>query len=216
MTDINLLHAMGNIDPRLIAEAAPDTVSRKSAGEVWLKWATIAACAYLVAAAVLRVAVAFVPSQAADPLCEGCVEYEIEDLSDLPAVYDGKMLLQNLDLSEGVDFNFFYVKDGSPTNTDDWHSLYFSDYQNGVKLSVSCLFDTTVEDWKPSRVFTEKATQTVTINGVEVQIARNDHSLDLQYSYYAIFEYDGIVYDIRVKSDDPDHIYGVLEQMLKW
>ena len=215
MTDTNLLHAIGNIDPRLIAEAAPDVVSRKSAGGIWLKWGAIAAGVCLAAAAALRVSMAFVPSQGADPLCEGCVEYEIEDLSDLPAVYDGKMLLQNLDLSEGVDFNFFYVKDGSPTNTEDWHSLYFDDYQYDIKLSVSCLFDTTVEDWKPTRLFTEKATQTVTINGTEVQIARNDYSFDLQYGYYAIFEYDGIVYDIRVTSKDSDYIYGVLEQMLK-
>ena len=216
MTDINLLHAMGNIDPRLIAEAAPDAVSRKSAGKVWLKWGAIAAGVCLVAAAALRVSLAFVPSQAADPLVEGTVEYEIESVYDLPAEYDGKLLAQNLELSEMATVSFFYVKDGSPTNTNDWKCLIISDSQRGRKLTMSCIFgDTTVDEWKVHRVFTEKATQTVTINGVEVQIARNDYSLDLQYSHYAIFEYDGIVYDIRVKSDDPDYIYDVLEQMLK-
>lgn len=216
MTDTNLLHAMGNIDPRLIAEAAPDVVSRKSAGGIWLKWGAIAAGVCLAAAAALRISMAFVPSQMADPHVEGTFEYEIESVYDLPAEYDGKLLVQNLDLSKWADIDLYYVQGGDPANTDDWYSMIISDSQGGKKLVMFCMFgDATVEDWKAHRVFTEKATQTVTINGTEVQIARNDYSFDLQYGYYAIFEYDGVVYDVRVKSEDSDYIYGVLEQMLK-
>lgn len=44
MTSANLLHAMGHIDPKLIADAAPDVVQKKPAHKTWVKWASLAAC----------------------------------------------------------------------------------------------------------------------------------------------------------------------------
>lgn len=51
MTNTNLLQAMGRIDPKLIADAAPD-VSQKKCGRKsrsWIKWCGIAACLCLIA-----------------------------------------------------------------------------------------------------------------------------------------------------------------------
>ena len=48
MTNTDLLHAMGRIDPRLIADAAPDAVQKKPASKAWVKWASLAACFALV------------------------------------------------------------------------------------------------------------------------------------------------------------------------
>ena len=50
MTNMNLLQAMGHIDPGLIAEAAPDTARRKHATKPWIKWASLAACLCLIIA----------------------------------------------------------------------------------------------------------------------------------------------------------------------
>ena len=44
MTNTNLLQAMGRIDPRLIADAAPDAPQKKSTNKTWVKWASLAAC----------------------------------------------------------------------------------------------------------------------------------------------------------------------------
>ncbi|MBQ8403853.1 MAG: hypothetical protein IJX55_05455 [Clostridia bacterium] len=45
MTNTNLLQAMGRIDPKLIAEAAPDIPQKKTVNKTWLKWASaVAAC----------------------------------------------------------------------------------------------------------------------------------------------------------------------------
>lgn len=48
MTGRNLLQAMGHIDPRLIAEAAPDVPHKKKANRAWVKWAAVAACLVLI------------------------------------------------------------------------------------------------------------------------------------------------------------------------
>lgn len=51
MTNTNLLQAMGRIDPKLIADAAPDVPQKKSANKTWVKWASaVAACLVLVIA----------------------------------------------------------------------------------------------------------------------------------------------------------------------
>lgn len=55
MTNENLLQAMGRIDPKLIADAAPDADQKKSADKTWTKWASIAACFVLILSAVIVV-----------------------------------------------------------------------------------------------------------------------------------------------------------------
>ena len=92
---------------------------------------------------------------------------------------------------------------------DDWYSLLIADFQSDRELLVYCMFG--VDDWNMSK----DATKTTTINGVDVQITRYENSLVYKYRYYAIFEYDDIVYDIHVKSNDSDYIYDVLNQLLK-
>ncbi|MBQ2916181.1 MAG: hypothetical protein IJE51_05255 [Clostridia bacterium] len=47
MKNTNLLHAMGRIDHDLIAEAAPDTVQKKTANNIRIKWTAVAACLVL-------------------------------------------------------------------------------------------------------------------------------------------------------------------------
>ena len=44
MMNTNLLQAMGRIDPKLIADAAPDVEQKKSTNKRWIKWASLAAC----------------------------------------------------------------------------------------------------------------------------------------------------------------------------
>lgn len=48
MTNTNLLQAIGRIDPKLIADAAPDVPQKKSANKTWIKWASLAACLCLI------------------------------------------------------------------------------------------------------------------------------------------------------------------------
>lgn len=51
MTNTNLLQAMGRIDPKLIADAAPDVPQKKSTNKMWVKCASaVAACLVLVIA----------------------------------------------------------------------------------------------------------------------------------------------------------------------
>jgi len=205
--------AMGNISSRHIKEAAEFTMEEKphKSKTSWVKWASLAACLCLVVGVAFRIAIGFVPNQATDVFREGTL-IEITNESELPAQYEGKLLAFNLGFEQ---YEFYYKTDGNAENTDDWYSLLASKYDTNGDIILHCMFgETTVDDWKVSRVFTKEATQTKTINGVEVQIAQNENSLKYEYWYYAIFEYDDVVYDIRVQSDNADYVYEVLNELI--
>ena len=209
MTTKKFSNALGNIGESYVDEAVNYTAKKKS--NAWLKWGAIAACFCLVVGVAFRIAIGFVPNQATDVFREGNL-IEIANESELPAQYEGKLLAFNLGFEQ---YEFYYKTDGNAENTDDWYSLLASKYDTNGDIILHCMFgETTVDDWKVSKVFTKEATQTKTINGVEVQIAQNENSLKYEYWYYAIFEYDDVVYDIRVQSDNADYVYEVLNELI--
>lgn len=59
MTNTNLVRAMGRIDPKLIAEAAPDVPQKKSANRTGVKWASLAACFALIVGTIIGVPMLF-------------------------------------------------------------------------------------------------------------------------------------------------------------
>ena len=211
MTNKEFYREFGNIDPKMIEAAAPAEKVQKKKKNGWVKWASLAACLCLVVGAAFRIAIGFVPNQATDVFREGTL-IEITSESDLPAQYEGKLLAFNLGFEQ---YEFYYKTDGKAENTDDWYSLLASKRDINGYILLHCMFgETTVDDWKVSKVFTKDATETIAVNGVDVQIAKNEPSLDYEYWYYAIFEYDDVVYDLRVKSNDANYVFDVLNTIL--
>lgn len=211
MTNRSVFDAMRGIDTQLILDAAPAEKPKKNIATLWIKWGTMAACLCLAIGIAFCVSFGFVPNQMTDRFREGTL-IEITSESELPATYDGNLLAFNLDFEK---YELYYKNDGAAENTDDWYSLLALNSNSDRRIILHCLFgDTTVDDWKVSMVFTKKATQTKIIDGIEVQIARQEPSMQYEYWYYALFEYDDVVYDIRVQSNDPDYIYEVLDTLL--
>lgn len=204
-----LYDVLGDVNEIYVNEAH---ATAKKARSLWIKWIAIAACLCLVVAGAIRIGIGLTPSQMTDIFREGNL-IEITGQDELPALYNGKLLAFNLNFET---YEFYYDTDGAAENTDDWYSLLASARNTGGYVILHCMFgETSVEDWKVSMVFTKEATTTTTVNGVEVQIARNDLSLQYEYWHYAIFEYDDVVYDVRVQSDDAEYVYEVLNQLLQ-
>lgn len=213
MTAKTFSNALGEINTKYVSEAINYSAAKKK--NVWLKWGAIAACFVLVVAAVIRISIGFIPSQMTDIYREG-IGIELADLSGLPVEYNGVLLAENLDFTDSAAIELYYNENGTAQNVSDWYSLLISDGTSDYDLMMFCMFgEASVEDWKVDMVFTDEATETININGVDVQIARWDMSLQYEYWYYAIFEYDGVVYDIRTKSNNASFIYDILNTVLQ-
>lgn len=212
MTNRDIFRELTYIDPALAADASPKEGIRKPKhSRRWLKWGGLAACICLIAVLAIHIKVAFTPAQMTDVFREG-VCLELTDLDQLPAEYDGALLAEGLGASS---YEFYYKEGGDPTDPADWYSLLVGERIGNGEVVLHCMFgDPDLEDWKVDMVFTKKATETRIIHGVEVQIARQQPSLRAEYWYYAIFKYDGVVYDLRTLSDDAGYVDEVLERML--
>lgn len=215
MTNQDIFRELTYIDPASIAATAPrDGTQRKKQSRRWLKWGAVAAAVCVVATLAFRAGIALTPSQMTDVFREG-IGMELTSLDQLPAQYPGDLLVENLPLKPGAVYEFYYKEEGDPTDTDDWYSLLLSEGYGEGEILLHCMFgDPDIEDWKVDMVFTKEATETRVIHGVEVQIARQQPSLRAEYWYYAIFKYDGVVYDLRTLSDDAGYVDEVLERML--
>ncbi len=228
MTRQNISDAIGNIADRHVKELA--NFKGKKNNKIWVKWAVSAACLALVIAFAPTLYHILTPSQMTDPWRVGIL-YEIEDIQALPNNNGEKILAQNLELSPNAQIELYYNEGGSASNIEDWFTLIISDSIQSTtetetmgehafpkeeeNLLMICLFDgRTVEDQKVDMIFTKDATQKLDINGTEVQIARNELSISYEYWYYAVFEHDGVIYDVRTQSDRPEYIYEVLEGLL--
>ena len=213
MTNRDIFRELTFIDPALVVDAAPGEEKQKSKqSRKWLKWGAVAAVICVVATLAFRIGITLTPSQMTDVFREGS-RMDLTDLDQLPAKYDGTLLVKNLDVDA---FEFYYKEGGDPSNIEDWYSLLLLEHDRGGKIMLHCMFgDPDLEDWKVDMVFTKKATETRVIHGVEVQIARRELSLNYEYVYYAIFKYDGVVYDLRTESNEAEYIYEVLDILLR-
>ena len=211
MTNQDIFRELTNITPAYILDAAPRAESAARRGGRLLRWGSLAACICLVAVLGIWIKTALTPAQMTDVFREGtCME--LTDLDQLPARYDGAALVEGLG---ATSYEFYYKEGGDPADPADWYSLLVSEVIGNGQVMLHCMFgDPNIEDWKVDMVFTKKATETRVIHGVEVQIARQQPSLRAEYWYYAIFKYDGVVYDLRTLSDDAGYVDEVLERML--
>lgn len=208
--------AMGYIEDELISEAIvykPRVIKQKL-----LHYVAIAACVALVCIMVSPFMLGFIGNNATDIYRVG-ESLVITDIEDMPGEYNGKLLAENLDFTVLSDehIRLYYDKNGTAENSDDWYSLTISAEYLDYDMTMYCLFDKTksLEDWKVDMVFKPETTQNLEINGIDVQVAGRILPLVDKNQYYAIFEYKGVVYDIRVISNTVDDMYAVLNDILQ-
>ncbi len=224
-----LSEAMNELDAKYVEKAI--NYQAKKHKVTWIKWGSMAACFALLLICIPTIIHIINPSQLEPSYRQG-IECKIKSIFELPAEYKGKLLAQDLELTENAEIDLYYKEGGSAENIGDWFSLIISDTvysetetvligdneaeKAEKELLLHCFFDgRTAEEQKVDMVFTKDATETIEINGVNVQIAPAVNSLEFKYSYYAVFEYDGIVYDVRTESNQQNYLYDVLDQLLE-
>lgn len=181
------------------------------------KWSTVAACFMIMVVGVVQLSIAFLGNQSTDIYRQG--DYYASNINEISELYGDNWLVANLDIlsNENVPVDLYYNVGGESQNTEDWYSLTLGRAIEDSRITIYSLFDKSkdLEDWKIDNIFTKEATTTEAFNGVTVYYAEGDLSVDYAHKVYAIFEYDGIVYDVRVECNDPQTAHNIVQDMLE-
>lgn len=204
-----LFEAIGEVDDKFIKEAKENNKGIKKI----IKIISLSAACFLVFCIIANIP-NFIGynSEGGDIYRNG---YLIKDitLSAIEENFEGKLIAKNL-IGQN-DFEFYCKTKEFSEDENTWYSLLYSQYNKDHNVIMHCMFGEEIEEWKVDSVFTKKATQTVSIKGTEVDIAKFEPSLNFPYTNYAVFQYDGAIYDLRVYSEDEDKIYEILETLIK-
>lgn len=216
MKEPKLAIAMGYIDDELVSGSVDYRPQKKTRPKA-VRWLATAACFMLVCLAAFQIFIDFTGNNAIDPYCNGvCIRFN--DMESLSKHYSGNLLIERLSF-DGVDnkkIDLYYDENGNAEVSEDWNSVIIGAERADYSMTIFALFNQKgkLEEWKVPSVFTADATQTVTIAGTKVQIAPNNHGNLLSNGYYAIFEYEDVIYDVRVTSNEIQDTYSVLNELL--
>lgn len=144
--------------------------------------------------------------------------YPDEEMAERLSIFDN--LLRDIDdknCYENYDVSLYYNEGTDWQDSDNWYSLIFSGYtgekeyttEGGViyqHVTLMCLFTGTLDKWEIANSFV-KLVKNVVIGGIEVHLryAKNVST------WYAFFEKNEIVYDLRIQFADPTE-----EQMIEY
>lgn len=207
MTSMNIYRSLGEIDPELIARAAPDRMPRRKKTKAWIKWASLAA-------ACLVLAVCIVPLW--DALFGGShgdapVSNSFESLEDVHAVLGYDTLYAGLDLEKAakssiaVSFASMDAPDGAQANLEKPLQLLIrTTYPNGDATDTVHYYV----------IFNKDSVEDSYIGGYEEQgLTREVGGVTVHYSMIfdgathgqAKFLYGGDLYVIDVISGGEEH-----------
>lgn len=137
-----------------------------------------------------------IPAQVIDIYRKGEVS-KIKSMDTITAIYPKKLLMDNLPLDSDGEYNIdlYYEKDGDELNYKHWYSLCVSKTNEKYRVEYKCLFDKskTFDDWKKTAIYENGTEKTIIISNVKVILAFLSPNI-----YCAIFESDGLVYNLRL------------------
>lgn len=161
-------------------------------------------------------AVVFTGNEATDIYRVGD-EMAIESFESIRAIYPDAEMAERLGGTEWAEaeISLYYTEGESWQDSENWYSLIFG---AGVRLedgtlqtvTLMCLFTGTLEDWEVGMADYAGRAE---IGDTEVRLAYNP-TVDCRY---ALFEKNGIVYDLRMQFASPSEsdFAAILGQLLK-
>ena len=223
MMNTNLLQAMGRIDPKLIADAAPDVEQKKPTNKRWIKWGALAACLALIIMFTPTLIHIFTPSEIDDP--NSGSQYNFISYSELCTILPEENIITNIPNSKNAKIEAYVICPKETTDYTDYnnYSYLFVDvsYDEGTSINIICTF----KSGKTAKEYVEGApfqfpsdnTNVVTISNCDVYYTNyyiEDDSGSIKV-YNAVFSIDDCLYELTSDSLEQDALIKYIEEILK-
>ena len=191
-------HALGQIDDKYITMAINYKPRRKN--HSWVKWGAIAACFCLIVLGSIMIS-------EYTKLTVREIDLTTSDIAEISQVYDGTLLVDHLEFTNAnaTSVKLSYLGTSSDYENSDWKALSISANYADYTMTMNCSFN---EALTPADGF--KKVDTITYGDMTVYLYRAAPTAEFEYIYTAIFEYDGVYYDLSTQSNDPDRIYELI------
>lgn len=200
MSEKRILELFNNVDEKYIDEAAPKNVQKHK-----FKISPV----IVVACLCLLVIAGFGVSRFIQPSVEE--KYYTTNMDEVLAVYEGELLAEKISYEGASDTKILlcYTGDDLPLSSDGWKTLSVSASYEDYDMTLNCAFN--------GETFTangEKAIDTIQYGDTVIQIYQGETTPEFELTYYAVFEYQNVCYELKTYSNDKDCIYDILKAVL--
>lgn len=200
MSEKRILELFNNVDENYIDEASPQNVKIRK-----FKFSPIAVAACL---GLLLIGGWGVSRFKQTPAEE---KYYTTNMDEVLAAYDGELLAGKISYEDASDTNILlcYTGNDLPLSSDEWKTLSISASYEDYDMTLNCAFN-----GETFTVNEEKAIDTIQYGDTTIQIYQGETMPEFELTYYAVFEYQNVFYELKTYSNDKECIYEILRAVL--
>ena len=200
MSEKRILELFNNVDEKYIDEASPQNVKIHK-----FKFSPIivAACLCLLLIGEWGMS-RFMPKP-------GEEKYYTTNMDEVLAAYEGELLIEKISYEGASDTNILlcYTGNDLPLSSDEWKTLSVSASYEDYDMTLNCAFNG--ETFITSG---EKAIDTIQYGDTTIQIYQGETTPEFELTYYTVFEYQNVFYELKTYSNDKECIYEILQAVL--
>ena len=200
MNEKMILELFNNIDEKYVDEASPENVKKHN-----IKFSKIVVAA--------SVCLLLIGGGVMSKLAQTSVEakYYSTNIDEVMAIYEGELLVEKLSYENASDTNVLVCYTGKdlPSSSDKWKTLSVSVSYEDYDMTMNCAFNG--ESFVTSE---ENVVDIIQYGDTTIQIYQGETTPEFELTYYAVFEYKNVWYELNTYSNDKKFIYEILQNVL--
>ena len=194
MNKLTLSRSLGFLSDEIIYEADEKRTREKSGRRI--KYIAAAACLCIILAGGIML------KNAEEKIIP------VGNIREISDNFGGRLLAQNLDLSEDDSPTILLSCTGGLGDPSGWEMLSVSADYPDCTVVLNCSFD------KKSSGDISEASDFLEYGDVLVKIFLEEPTPEYKYVSRAVFECDGVYYELNAKSNSAERIYGLLDMLM--
>lgn len=202
MKEKRILEVLGEVDEMYINEANPCNDSKKN--KFAAGWLAVAACLCIIICGGIGISLYNANTSKEK-------KYYNTNIEEVSALYEGVLLAKNLSYDEAYNtkIQLCYTGEGLPFSESEWEKLTVSANYEDYDLTMDCTFN-----GDEVNVEGGDAIEKIEFGETTVFLYQAEPQADYDLSYYAVFEYENVLYELQTYTNEEKRIYEILETVL--
>ena len=138
-------------------------------------------------------------------------KYYTTNLKEVSSAYEGVLLADSIFYEDANNTNVLlcYNGEGLPLSSEDWKTLSISASYEDYDMTLNCAFNGEIIAENSDNII-----DTIQYGDTIIQIYQGETTPEFELTYYAVFEYQNVYYELKTYSNDEKFIYEILQAVL--